>query len=280
MRSAIFSLLAFLLPLFSLASSAWSQAEGQKNTAKPSVGILLQTQFQTRDPAWNSSVREAAAQIFTERLYNVIDISSGTEKLSAFEKRVATSQNIPIDKDYRASMMMDIDIVLEISAWNKSIGDHVKGMATLKAYETTTRRLIGSASTTGTPYLLKANQAEFQTIKEAVQAAAERVISQIQQHWMRDLQQGHSYCLIVAGNLAASPDLDDKISLQLKQIQGVKELRRVNNTKNRLIFHFRNPSDSLSVSREIKRLIGKTPGVRSLKIPISTRKFFLVIVNH
>lgn len=246
---------------------------------KPSIGVVIRWKVKTKDPAWNELARNSAAEFLTERGYNAVDTSTGVRKMNALERRVVKSQNLPMDEEYRASLMMGADIMIEVTVWNQSKGTTTKGAAAVKAYETTTKRLIGSSSAFGEEYPLD-NQREFQTMKQAIQSAVERVLDQVNGYWQRDAVTGNRYYLIIAGNLNTSPDLADTISVNLKKINGVAEFNRVTATSSRVIVQFQSKMDNVEMSLALKRTLRSTQGVAFLKVPISTRKFFLITVNH
>lgn len=246
---------------------------------KPSIGVAIRWKVKTKDPAWNELARNAASEFLTERGYNAVDTSTGVKKMNALELRVVKSQNLPMDEEYRASLMMGADIMIEVTVWNQSKGNTTKGAAAVKAYETTTKRLIGSSSAFGEEFPLD-NQREFQTMKQAIQSAVERVLDQVNGYWQRDAVVGNRYYVIIAGNLNTSPDLADTLSVNLKKMKGVAEFNRVTATSSRLIVQFQSKFDNVEMSLALKRTLRGTQGVGFLKVPISTRKFFLITVNH
>lgn len=246
---------------------------------KPSVGVVIRWKVKTKDPAWNELARNAAAEFLTERGYNAVDTGSGVRKMNALEQRVVKSQNLPMDEEYRASLMMGADIMIEVTVWNQSKGNSTKGAAAVKAFESTTKRLIGSSSAFGEEYPLD-NQREFQTMKQAIQSAVERVLDQVNGYWQRDAVAGNRYYVIIAGNLNSTPDLADTISVNLKKMPGVSEFNRETATSSRVIVYFQSKLDNVEMSLALKRTLRETQGVAFLKVPISTRKFFLMTINH
>jgi hypothetical protein len=254
-------------------------APGQE-VGKPSIGVVIRWKVKTRDPAWNELARNSATEFLTERGYNAIDTSSGIRKMNELEQRVVKSQNLPMDEEYRASLMMGADIMIEVTVWNKSTGRSTKGAAAVKAYETTTKRLVGSSSAFGEEYPLSVNQSEFKTMKEAIQGAVERVLDQLNGYWKQDAPSGSRYYVIVAGDLSTNPDLADLISVRLKKLRGIKEFNRTTATATRLTFQFQTQMDNTETSLALKQVLRNTPGIKSLTTPISSRKFFFFTVNH
>ncbi len=242
----------------------------------PTVAVV--SKWKTRDPRWEAQIQSAASEFLTSRSYNTIDLSSGMKKLNKFTQALLKSENLPIDKKFRASLAMGADVYLEVSAWNQNKGASTKGAARVKAYETTTGRLLGDASAFGKEYP-RDNQREFQTVKEAVQNATEKTLTALMTYWRKDAVQGNRYFIVLAGKLDAVEDMGDLLSLRIQKIPGVRNFKRITMTAQRMTITLQSKANQVEMSLNLKQTLRKAPGVQDLKLPIATRKFFLFVIN-
>ena len=251
-------------------------AATRKKVGNPTIAIT--TTWKTVLPNWRSFVRNSANEFLTSRKYNAIDLTSGMKKLNALQNKVLKLDGIPVDKKFRAAMMMGADIYIEIAGWNDAKGAHIKAAASIKAYETTTGRLLGSSTGFGERYP-KDNQNGYRTIKEAIQNTVNKVLNHVNGYWTSDAQHGNRYYLALAGKLDSVPDMTDLLALRIKKMKGVTNFKRPIATKKRMVIHFHSKMDQLEMSLALKRVIRGASGVKKMDLPVTTRKFFLFVIN-
>ncbi len=250
----------------------------REDVGNPTVAVV--TKWSTHDESWNELVKNSASEFLTSRKYNALDLSSGTKNLKTLEQKILKSDNIPIDKKYRAAMMMGADVYVELAARNDIKGPNVRGIAAVKAYETTTGRLLASSSSFGRQYPLSIAGAQQKTVKESIQNAMEKVLTQVMGYWRDDVPKGNRYYITLAGQLNAVEDMSDHINLKLKRIPNVTNVKCPTITQQRMICTFRSKGDVAELRLNIKTALRRSPGVRSVSRRIATRKFFLFTINH
>lgn len=253
--------------------------ETREQIGNPVVAVTIKWE-QTHDEQWDEFTKSAAAEFLTSRQYNALDLSSGTKNLKALEQKVLSSDNIPIDKKYRAAMMMGADVYVELAMKNDVKGPNVRGVAAVKAYETTTGRLLGSSSSFGREYPLAVAGSQQKTIKESIQGAMEKVLTQVMGYWRSDVPKGNRYYITLAGQLNAVEEMGDHINLKLRGVPGVANVTCPTITAQRMICTLRYKGDVAELRLNLGAALRKAPGVRSATRSIATRKFFLFLINH
>lgn len=243
--------------------------------------VAVYAKWKTHHDAWDPWVRNAANEYLTSRKYNAIDLASGMKKLQGLAQRVLRIDGVPGDEKNRAAMVMGADVFIEIVAHNEGENTpHVRGIASIKAYETTTARLLGSSSAVGRRYPRRETGSEFTTVKEAIQNATDNVLEHVMSYWKDDVSKGNRYFVMLAGNLNKVEDMGDHINLKLRGFPEFAEVQCPTITEHRMMCTFRSKKDLPYVRLNARSVIGSAPGVSSIYRSIATRKFFLFLINH
>lgn len=252
--------------------------ETREQIGNPVVAVTAK--WETHDEQWNEFTKNAAAEFLTSRQYNALDLSSGTKNLKTLERKVLNSDNIPIDKKYRAAMMMGADVFIELAVKNDIKGPNVRGVSAIKAYETTTGQLLGSSSAFGREYPLAVTGSQQKTVKESIQGAMEKVLNHVMGKWRDDVVKGNRYYITLAGQLNAVEEMGDHINLKLRGVPGVGNVKCPIITAQRMICTLRYKGDVAELRLNVSAALRRSPGVRSVSRSIATRKFFLFLINH
>jgi hypothetical protein len=248
----------------------------RKTIGNPTVAI--KSRWTTKDTSWEARIHAAANDFLVSRKYNVVDVDSGAKKLNKVAQVVLKQQGIPGDKSARAAMLLGADVIFEVSATVETKGGDVKGEVSIKAYETTTRRLIGSSTGFGRTYPVGA-QREKLTVTEAIQNTMQKVLVQVMNYWQSDVRDGNRFYIMIAGKLDAVQDMNDIMTLRIKRMRGVSSYKRTVSTKGRLILTLQSKMDQLEMSLTLKQTLRGCPGVKSLSVPLTTRKMFIIAIN-
>jgi hypothetical protein len=142
-----------------------------------------------------------AAQVIesylTNRRYNVqvpeqkVTIDGLVEAQQAFK-------GMEDDYSYQLALSIgsDVYITFTLDMQTRNVGGSTvrKAIVGVRAYETTTARLLG----TETGYSEELPAADLVVIEEAVHGAIDKVLSRINAYWKQDLEQGVQYKLVVS----------------------------------------------------------------------------------
>ncbi len=114
------------------------------------------------------------------------------------------------------SIGSDVYITYNITIESRNVGSSTvkKGIVGCRAFETTTGRLLG----TETGYSPERAAPDAVLIEEAMNDAADKVLSRISAYWKADTQQGIQYKLIVSVSNAYDTDEAEEIIFQLNDI--------------------------------------------------------------
>ncbi|MEA2103182.1 MAG: DUF6175 family protein [Candidatus Cloacimonadota bacterium] len=159
----------------------------------------------------DKEVKQAAAVIesyLTARQYDVV-VPEQQANLDELNKAQAMVGNRDEDYAYQLALSVGSDVYITFSGSleNAAYGTK-KYTISIKAYETTTARLLG----TETGYSESRSGEIMLSIEEAVNDAIDKVLARIHNYWENDLKDGVQYKIIV--NLA--PDFDEE---ELEEVQ-------------------------------------------------------------
>ena len=167
------------------------------------INILLKT----------STYRHAASVIesyLTSRQYDVV-VPEQMEALETINTAQLELGDREDDYAYQLALSIGSDIYIEFSGIEEKAGYGTnKYAANVRAYETTTSRLLG----TETGYSQARKGELMLCVEEAMNDAVDKVLSRITSYWNEDLSQGVQYKLVL--NMAS--DFDEE---QIEEIQFV-----------------------------------------------------------
>ncbi|RAP26061.1 hypothetical protein DID74_02500 [Candidatus Marinamargulisbacteria bacterium SCGC AG-333-B06] len=137
--------------------------------------------------------------------YEVI-VPTQLESINDLTESIHILDKAKVDPVYQLALRIGSDIYLDYSvAATKGAYETDKVSVTLRAYETTTGRLLG----TETGYSKSRVGEEFVSIEEAILGAMTNVVHRVMKYWEEDLYKGVQYKVIV--NVVAANLSDDKL---------------------------------------------------------------------
>jgi len=235
-----------------------------------------QTPLQVFDS--NPLARQAAGVIesfLTARKYDVV-VPRASEQLNDLASIQAELKGADQDISYQLSLALGADIYISFS------GSVQGGKATVvvKAYETTTARLLG----TETGYsATRPNVAQEALVEEAINGAIQNVLSRITAYWQEDTKRGVQYKLIfnVLGNFNSKQienlqfDVSDVIQ---EMFSSSKENIITDKTMDYIVWAKNSEySKSMNIFRDIKSKLAKTADVTRINI---NRKLIVLGINN
>lgn len=189
-----------------------ARAELEEAQGNPVIMVIPdspagQTPLQVLDK--NSLAKQAAAVIesyLTARMYEVV-VPRAMDQIDQMTKLQADIAGASEDPAYAMAMAIGSDVYFVYSG---QVGNG-KASVAVKAYETTTARLLG----TETGYSkTRPGAAQGALVEEAVSDAVDKVLERIKAYWQADLKQGLQYRIIFRVEGSFSPDALE--SLQMK----------------------------------------------------------------
>lgn len=132
----------------------------------------------------------------TSKQYEVI-VPTQIENLNELTKSIQAVKSISSDPVYNLALQIGSDVYLDYSvAQSKSAYDTDQISITIKAYETTTGRLLATETGYSEPRVGE----EFVSIEEAVVGAIVNISQRITKYWEEDLYKGVQYKVITVIN--------------------------------------------------------------------------------
>ena len=159
----------------------------------------------------NSTYRHAASVIesyLTSKQYDVVvpEQMEAIETLNTAQLELGDRED---DYAYQLALSIGSDIYIEFSGIEEKAGYGTKKYAaSVRAYETTTSRLLG----TETGYSQARKGELMLCVEEAMNDAVDKVLSRITNYWKKDLGQGIQYKLVF--NMASEFDEDEIEEIQ------------------------------------------------------------------
>ena len=132
----------------------------------------------------------------TARQYEVV-VPEQMEALQALSEAQESLKGFEEDYSYQLALSIGSDVYITYSTdiKTRTIGSSTvrKAIVSVRAYETTTARLLG----TETGYSVERPSPEEAVLEEAINDAVDKVLSRINAYWNEDLKRGVQYKLIV-----------------------------------------------------------------------------------
>ncbi|MDR0304451.1 MAG: DUF6175 family protein [Chitinispirillales bacterium] len=215
----------------------------------------------------NPLARQAAGVIesfLTARKYDVI-VPRASEQLNDLANIQAELKGADQDISYQLSLALGADVYISFS------GSVQGGKATVvvKAYETTTARLLG----TETGYsATRPNVAQEALVEEAINGAIQNVLARVTAYWQDDVKRGAQYKLIfnVTGNFNAKQieNLQFAVSDVIEEMfSSSKENIVADKTMDYLVWAKNSEySRSMNIFRDIKSKLAKEADVTRINI--------------
>jgi len=149
--------------------------------------------------AQNLKLKQAAQVIesyLTARKYDVV-VPEQMQTIQGLAEAQAALKEFEEDYAYQLALSVgsDVYITFTVQVNERYIGTTLvrKGMVGVRAYETTTARLLG----TETGYSAERPSPEAVVVEEAVHDAVDKVLSRVMAYWKDDLRRGVQYKVIV-----------------------------------------------------------------------------------
>lgn len=266
----------------------WLKDRGVLNIEKirdmignPTVAVKARIKVYNRQ--LSSHVSGSAIKFLTSRTYNAMDIDNFSAKSSitaADQTKLLRIKGIKMNAVQLKASLIGADVYFEVAASPQTISGGVKGSANIKAYETTTRKLIGAGTGYGKQYATFQPKVKLMTIGEAIENAMQKTLAQVTNYWQKYAREGSPFKLTIMGKLDAVEDMADYIALAIKRAKGVLAFKNVTSTPYMLTVTFKSKvRDATELMLDLKQRIRSVRGVTRLTTPIKTRKFALFVIN-
>ncbi|NQU05482.1 MAG: hypothetical protein HQ568_05255, partial [Calditrichaeota bacterium] len=150
----------------------------------------------------------------TARQYDVV-VPEQQVDLSTLTSAQQSLKDVEEDYSYQLALSIgsDVYITYEVTISDDKYNTK-KASASVRAYETTTARLLG----TETGYSPSANTADMVLIENAINDAIDKVLSRITDYWKADMIRGVQYKLIISLSTDFDEDQAEEISFVFTDI--------------------------------------------------------------
>ena len=233
----------------------------------------------------NPAYKHAASVVesyLTARQYDVIvpEQQESLESLNAAQMDLGDREE---DYAYQLALSIGSDIYIQFSGIQEEAGYGTKKYAlTVRAYETTTARLLG----TETGYSQGRKGELMVSVEEAMNDAIDKVLSRVTEYWKRDVDKGIQYKLIF--NLSTDFDEDEIEEIQFALMDAIEEMSKsskenivTNQTVDYLIWCDPTKYDKSSkVYRYVKKYFKKEDTSGTLRKVNVNRKMILLYVDY
>ena len=209
---------------YSKAEYSKVEKEGNKNVPKPVIMVLptkngngLSSLQQVTSDPFSKATMDGINDYLAHKHYEVKSLEGSTEldHIIQLQNDIAGNDE---DLAYIASLTLNADIFIRYSGKMDS-----KGFVTveLKAYESTTARLLGSQSSSINSHGRTSPVDQQANLKSAAKKAMPSIEKQILDYWKDDLNFGTQYKVVmnITGSYSDSDleDLQDQITQKLKK---------------------------------------------------------------
>ena len=228
---------------------------------------------------------EVIESYLTARKYDVV-VPEQSQTISELAQAQAGLKGIEEDYAYQLALSVgsDVYITYNVKVEKRYIGSTEvrKAVVGVRAYETTTARLLG----TETGYSGEYPAPEAAVIEEAVGDAVDKVLSRIMGYWKEDLSRGIQYKLIFRVEGEFDEDMLDDIQIAVEDVIDRISNRYKQNiiTDNTMDYNiwvdpekYRSP---LSVYRILRRQIQKEVPVKVRRINLNRKLILLKITEE
>ena len=208
----------------------------------------------------NNSYKHAASVVesyLTAKQYEVLvpEQLASMENLNQAQLDLGDREE---DFAYQLALSVGSDIYIEFSGVQEDAGYGTKKYAvTLRAFETTTARLLG----TETGYSQGRKGELMVSIEEAMNDAIDKVLSRVNKYWKKDLDKGIQYKLVF--NIASDFDEDEVEEIQFALMDAIEEMSK-------------NSKENVVTSQTMDYLIWCDPGKydKSSKVYRYVKKYY------
>ncbi|BDU51046.1 DUF6175 family protein [Haliovirga abyssi] len=209
----------------------------------------------------NDNMRHISSVIesyLTAKQYDVV-VPEQQEKMNKLNSAQMGLADAEEDFSYKLALSVGSDIYITFSGELTDAGYGTKQyVVNLKAYETTTSRLLG----TETGYSNSRDGNVKISIEEAVNDAMNNILSRINNYWVADLKKGIQYKLVI--NCSDEFDEDELEDIQFELIDIIEKLSNKSKenivSKNMIDYSIWVSNEKLSSSFKIYRYIKKEFG--------------------
>ncbi len=171
----------------------------------------------------NKAYRHAATVVesyLTAKQYDVLvpEQMASLEELNNAQLDLGDREE---DIAYKLALSIGSDVYIEFGGAVEDAGYGTKKYAiTLRAYETTTARLLGSE----TGYSQGRKGETMVSVEEAMNDAIDKVLSRVNAYWKKDLNSGIQYKLVI--NLSSEFDEDELEEVQFAMMDAIEEVSK------------------------------------------------------
>jgi nucleoid DNA-binding protein len=207
---------------------------------------------------------------FTTKKFEILNPDT-IDKLYQMAEQIGIIEGLPQDPAAKIALSVgaDIYVVVEGKFEEGQVGKDrtTKAAASLKAFETTTGRLIGS-STGFSKEVIAGPGKDRVTLSEAIRDAADKLITQIMDYWKSDIKKGKQFLIFVYGSFE-NLQRQAEITSAIKNISA--DYKREVASKNLMTFRvwYKGKSDEIifSLQDELsKRNLKLTPTMQNRKM--------------
>ncbi len=171
----------------------------------------------------NPAYKHAAAVVesyLTARQYDVI-VPSQQESLESLNAATMDLGDREEDYVYQLALSVGSDVYIEFSGVEEDAGYGTKKYAlTVRAYETTTARLLGNE----TGYSRGRKGELMVSVEEAMNDAIDKVLARVTEYWKKDVDKGIQYKLIF--NLSTDFDEDQIEEIQFTLMDAIEDMSK------------------------------------------------------
>lgn len=164
----------------------------------PTVMVVSQTG--ASGPEAVSAQNEAVA-FLSDRGFEVLDAGAAAELGAVRDQLLALS--VGQDPLAAAALSVGADVYVVVEAVVQDLGGSRQGAGSVKAYETTTARLLGAGNSVS-HQRAEGTSSDAYLAAEAVRDATSKVIDGVLTAWKRSVDEGRSYYIVVDGALGDS----------------------------------------------------------------------------
>lgn len=178
----------------------------------------------------NKEYKHAASVVesyLTARQYEVV-VPEQQESMAGLQQAQLDLGDRGEDFAYQMALSVGSDVYLEFSGVNEDAGYGTKKYAiTLRAYETTTARLLG----TETGYSQGRKGELMVSVEEAMNDAIDKVLSRVRNYWKKDVDKGVQYKMVFS--ISDDFDEDEIEEIQFALMDAIEEVS--NNSKENIV---------------------------------------------
>ena len=171
----------------------------------------------------NPAYKHAASVVesyLTARQYDVI-VPQQQESLESLNEAQMDLGDREEDYAYQLALSIGSDVYIEFSGIQEDAGYGTKKYAlTVKAFETTTARLLG----TETGYSQGRKGELMVSVEEAMNDAIDKVLARVTEYWKKDVKKGIQYKLII--NLSTDFDEDEVEEIQFALMDAIEDMSK------------------------------------------------------